>query len=72
MAEFGDEAEAPSAFVRGVARSAGAVFEAVQALGFVASAPGVETLAADAVVATGGGDVAVRLFRVTQRGEPNS
>jgi hypothetical protein len=56
--------------MRRVVWSAGAVLEALQALGFVASAPGVEALAADAVVAAGGGDVAAHLFRVTQHCEP--
>jgi hypothetical protein len=47
-------------------RPVGAVPEPVQAVGVVAPAPGVEHLAADAVLAAGQGDVAGDLLSVAQ------
>src|SRR4051812_29452614 len=46
--------------------AAGAVTQAVQALGVIAALPGVEALAADAVVAAGQGDVAGDFLSVAQ------
>ena len=51
---------------RAVQRSAGAVLEALQALVFVSALPPVEDVAADAVVAAGGGDVSADLLRMLQ------